>query len=225
MANNNVQQQLQNMVKFIQKEAKEKASEIEVKTEEEFTIEKARLLQTQKQKISADFARKEQQVQVDKKIAHSHEITRSRLAILRAREKGVNKVLEKASLELEQLSKGAGYKDLLVKLILQALQKLGDENEVLVQCREEDREIAAEAVELAKQAREKAGAPVKLILDVRNYLAPSREKAGPKTLTTCSGGVVLSARGRIFCDNTLDVRLKYAYESLVPEIRKSLFSQ
>lgn len=64
----NVQQQLQNMVKFIQKEAKEKASEIEVKTEEEFTIEKARLVQTQKQKIAADFARREQQVQVDKKM-------------------------------------------------------------------------------------------------------------------------------------------------------------
>jgi len=219
----NVQQQLQNMVKFIQKEAKEKASEIEVKTEEEFTIEKARLVQTQKQKIAADFARREQQVQVDKKIAHSHEITRSRLEILRARERGVNRVLEQASKELEQLSKGSGYKDLLVKLILQALQKLGDETEVLVQCREEDREIAAEAVDIARESREKAGAPVKLILDMKNYLPPSREKAGPKTLTTCSGGVVLSARGRIFCDNTLDVRLKYAYESLVPQIRKNLF--
>lgn len=34
---------------------------------------------------------------------------------------------------------------------------------------------------------------------------------------------MLSARGRIFCDNTLDVRLKYAYESLVPQIRQNLF--
>lgn len=221
----NVQQQLQNMVKFIQKEAKEKASEIEVKTEEEFTIEKARLVQTQKQKIAADFARREQQVQVDKKIAHSHEITRSRLAILRARERGTVKVLEQASAQLEKLSKGEGYKDLLVSLILQALQKLGDETEVLVQCREEDRDVAAEAVEIAKQTREKAGEPVKLVLDLKNYLAPSREKAGPKTLNTCSGGVVLSARGRIFCDNTLDVRLKYAYESLVPQIRQNLFAK
>ncbi len=107
-------------------------------------------------------------------------------------------MLEQASKELEQLSKGSGYKDLLVKLILQvrpyslrlfltlwkALQKLGDETEVLVQCREEDREIAAEAVDIARESREKAGAPVKLILDMKNYLPPSREKAGPKTLTT-----------------------------------------
>jgi len=203
----------------------EKASEIEVKTEEEFTIEKARLVQTQKQKIAADFARREQQVQVDKKIAHSHEITRSRLAILRAREKGVQRVLEQASKQLEQLSKGGDYKDLLVKLILQALDKLGDEQEVTVQCREEDKEIAAEAVDIAKEAREKASKPVKLTLDTKHYLAPSRERAGPKTLTTCSGGVVLSARGRIFCDNTLDVRLRYAYEKLVPQIRQNLFGQ
>lgn len=93
----------------------------------------------------------------------------------------------------------------------------------MVQCREEDREVAAEAVEIAKDTREKAGKPVKLVLDLKNYLPPSRERAGPKTLTTCSGGVVLSARGRIFCDNTLDVRLKYAYESLVPQIRQNLF--
>jgi len=203
----------------------EKASEIEVKTEEEFTIEKARLVQTQKQKIAADFARREQQVQVDKKIAHSHEITRSRLAILRAREKGVQRVLEQSSKQLEQLSKGGDYKDLLVKLILQALDKLGDETEVTVQCREEDKDIAAEAVDIARDARQKASKPVKLTLDSTHYLAPSRERAGPKTLTTCSGGVVLSARGRIFCDNTLDVRLKYAYEQLVPQIRQNLFGQ
>jgi len=221
----NVQQQLQNMVKFIEKEAMEKASEIEVKTEEEFTIEKARLVQTQKQKIAADFARREQQVQVDKKIAHSHEITRSRLAILRAREKGVQRVLEQSSKQLEQLSKGGDYKDLLVKLILQALDKLGDENEVTVQCREEDKDIAAEAVDIASDARQKAGKPVKLSLDSKHFLPPSRERAGPKTLKTCSGGVVLSARGRIFCDNTLDVRLKYAYEKLVPQIRQNLFGQ
>jgi len=220
-----VQQQLQNMVKFIEKEALEKASEIEVKTEEEFTIEKARLVQTQKQKIAADFARREQQVQVDKKIAHSHEITRSRLAILRAREKGVQKVLEKASQDLEQLSKGSGYKELLVKLILQSLDKLGDEPEVSVQCREEDRDVVAEAIEIAKEERARTGKQVRLVLDLKNYLPPSRERAGPKTLKTCSGGVVLSARGRIFCDNTVDVRLRYAYEKLVPQIRQALFGQ
>jgi len=183
------------------------------------------LVQTQKQKIAADFARREQQVQVDKKIAHSHEITRSRLAILRAREKGVQRVLEQASKQLEQLSKGGDYKDLLVKLILQALDKLQDEPEVSVQCREEDKDIAAEAVDIASDTRQKAQKPVKLALDTKNFLPPSRERAGPKTLTTCSGGVVLSARTRIFCNNTLDVRLKYAYEKLVPQIRQNLFGQ
>lgn len=110
--------------------------------------------------------------------------------------------MEQASTELEKLSKGDGYKDLLVKLILQvryfalllrarfgfllskSVQKLEGEPEILVRCREEDRDVAAQAVEIAKETREKAGAPVKLVLDLKNYLAPSREKAGPKTLST-----------------------------------------
>eukprot|EP01126_Amoeba_proteus_P060452 TRINITY_DN7994_c0_g1_i9.p1 TRINITY_DN7994_c0_g1~~TRINITY_DN7994_c0_g1_i9.p1 ORF type:complete len:262 (-),score=55.94 TRINITY_DN7994_c0_g1_i9:43-726(-) len=222
----NVQQQLANMVAFIEKEAQEKASEIEVKTEEEFTIEKARLVQTHKQKIAQDFARKEQQVLVDKKIAHSHEITRSRLAILKAREEGVNKVLEKATHELQQLSKRSDYEKLLVSLILQALAKLVDEPEVSVQCRDEDRDVAARAVEKVKDHLHHEHKKVQLSLDLKNPLPPSRERAGPKALHTCSGGVILSTKhGRILCDNTLDVRLRYAYEKLVPLVRHRLFEE
>jgi len=190
-----------------------------------FLSKKAKIVQTQKQKIAQDYARKEQQVQTDKKIAHSHEITRSRLAILQARDKGVQKVMEKATGELEQLSKGSGYKDLLVSLILQGLDKLTGESTVMVQAREEDRDVAAEAIEQAKNVRAGTGSPVNLILDLKHVLPPSREKAGPKALKTCAGGVILAVNGgRIVCNNTLDVRLKYAFEKLAPQIRNNLFA-
>jgi len=146
------------------------------------------------------------------------------LAILRAREKGVQKVLDKASRELEQLSTGPEYKDLLVRLMIQALNKMEGETEILVQHREEDQKVVAEAIEIVKGMREKDGRPVQLSVD-KTFLAPSRARASAKTLITCSGGIVLSARGRVFCDNTLDVRLKYAYERLVPQIRQNLFGQ
>ena len=63
-----VQKQISNMVSFIEKEANEKASEIKVKSEEEFTIEKARIVQSQKQKIAQEFEKKEKQVLVNKKM-------------------------------------------------------------------------------------------------------------------------------------------------------------
>jgi hypothetical protein len=67
-----VVKQLNNMVSFIRKEAEEKAAEIIVLAEEEFTIEKAKLVQTQKLKLMKEYERKEKQVDVTKKMyAHS----------------------------------------------------------------------------------------------------------------------------------------------------------
>ena len=72
-----VQKQISNMVSFIEKEAQEKASEIKVKAEEEFTIEKARIVQSQKQKIQQEFEKKEKQVLINKKMYCSPCLPRS----------------------------------------------------------------------------------------------------------------------------------------------------
>jgi vacuolar-type H+-ATPase subunit E/Vma4 len=38
--------------------------------------------------------------------------------------------------------------------------------------------------------------------------------------------VVLTAKqGKIVCDNTIDARLRYAFDDLVPTIRKVLFAE
>lgn len=63
-----VQKQISIMISFIEKEAQEKASEIRVKSDEEFTIEKARIVQSQKQKITQEFEKKEKQVLINKKM-------------------------------------------------------------------------------------------------------------------------------------------------------------
>jgi V-type H+-transporting ATPase subunit E len=63
-----VSQQLGHMVNFIQREADEKAAEIRQKADEEFAIEKARLVTEEKLKISKDFERKEKQIEVKRKM-------------------------------------------------------------------------------------------------------------------------------------------------------------
>jgi len=56
------------------------------------------------------------------------------------------------------------------------------------------------------------------------FLPPS--KSDGKGGETCSGGVCLTAKGgKIVCDNTLDARLRYAYDDLVPVLRKALFDE
>ncbi len=53
------------MMAFIEQEANEKAEEIDAKAEEEFNIEKGRLVQQQRLKIMEHFERKEKQVRKD----------------------------------------------------------------------------------------------------------------------------------------------------------------
>lgn len=63
-----VKKQLDNMEAFILKEAREKKQEILDKAEEEFTMEKARLVQAEKQKIKKEYERKEKKLETDKKM-------------------------------------------------------------------------------------------------------------------------------------------------------------
>jgi V-type H+-transporting ATPase subunit E len=68
MGDSKVTSQLGNMVKFIEKEANEKAQEIRDKTQSEYTIEKAKIVIAQKEKITVEINRKQQQVLVDKRM-------------------------------------------------------------------------------------------------------------------------------------------------------------
>ena len=60
--------QIKHMMAFIEQEANEKAEEIDAKAEEEFNIEKGRLVQQQRLKIMEYYERKEKQVELQKKM-------------------------------------------------------------------------------------------------------------------------------------------------------------
>ncbi|XP_028621002.1 V-type proton ATPase subunit E 2 isoform X3 [Grammomys surdaster] len=86
-----VQKQIKHMMAFIEQEASEKAEEIDAKAEEEFNIEKGRLVQTQRLKIMDYFEKKEKQIEQQKKIQLSTMRNQARLTVLRARD---NLILE-----------------------------------------------------------------------------------------------------------------------------------
>nr|XP_019604160.1 PREDICTED: V-type proton ATPase subunit E 2 isoform X1 [Rhinolophus sinicus] len=80
-----VQKQIKHMMAFIEQEANEKAEEIDAKAEEEFNIEKGRLVQTQRLKIMEYFENKEKQIEQQKKIQMSTVRNQARLEVLKAR--------------------------------------------------------------------------------------------------------------------------------------------
>nr|XP_042705491.1 V-type proton ATPase subunit E 1 isoform X2 [Chrysemys picta bellii] len=116
-----VQKQIKHMMAFIEQEANEKAEEIDAKAEEEFNIEKGRLVQTQRLKIMEYYEKKEKQIEQQKKIQMSNLMNQARLKVLKARDDLIADLLAEAKQRLAKVVKdGARYQTLLDGLVLQA---------------------------------------------------------------------------------------------------------
>jgi len=214
------------MVKFIYREADEKAKEIRDKALEEFSIEKNRIVRDEKERIKREFEKKEKQIEVQKKIAYSNELNQSRLSVLKARDDGIKRLAGEALRRLTTVSKDVpGYKKLLQGLIVQGLMKL-QESKVSVVCRQEDLSSVKDVLPAAlEEYKTKSQRNVELDIDTKNFLPP-----GPVDLNStgnfCCGGVILTSNeGRIICKNTVEVRLEMVLEQKLPEIRRLLFGE
>jgi len=209
-----VQKQIKHMIAFIDQEASEKAEEIDAKAEEEFNIEKGRLVQQQRVKIMEYYERKEKQIELQKKIQNSNLLNAARLRVLKAREDHLKNVLEDARHRLNQLALDpTNYKRLMEGLISQGLFQLL-EPAVILRCRQQDMSIVQEALERSLDAyRNAVKKDVKVTVDTENFL--------PNDL---SGGVELYAqRGQLKVENTLDSRLDLMSQQMLPELREILF--
>jgi len=226
MDDEEVQKQLDHMIKFIYREAEEKASEIQAKAMEEFSIEKQRIVQEERLRLMKDFEKKEKQIEVQKKIQYSNELNSSRLTVLKSREDGVQKLLSDAHKRLGLVSKDAAlYKTLLHSIIVQGLIKL-HESKVQVVVRKQDLAVVNEVLPSAvAEYTSKTGRHTDATVNTAEFLPPGPEQATVEG-EFCSGGVVLSTiDGRIICANTLDARLSMVFEQKLPEIRTILFGE
>jgi len=223
MDDEEVNKQLDHMVKFIRREGEEKASEIRSKAIEEADIEKAKIIQDRKLKIMQEFETKEKQIDIKKRIAYSNALNVSRLKILKAREEGVQKLLEEAHGRLSAISRDPSYRDILQALLLQALIKL-EENKITIIARKQDVNLVQQVLPNAiAEYKKRTGRTCDAILDSKVFLPPGTD-AGGKSNESCSGGIIASTvDGKIVCSNTLDARLSMAFEHMLPQIRYSLY--
>lgn len=211
-----VQKQIHHMMAFIEQEANEKAEEIEARAEEEFTIEKGRLVQQNRVKINEFYDRKEKNVEMQRKIGASNLLNKSRLEVLAAQEGHVKNVMTEAQQQLGQITLDERrYSALLEKLITQALCQLM-EPAVTVRCRQVDQRLVEQVVPASvADYQSMSKLPCNVTVDSVNYLAP-----------TICGGVELSVRNnRIKISNTLEARLDMLSEQMLPEVRTMLFGK
>eukprot|EP01027_Heterolobosea_sp_BB2_P025547 GEZU01039211.1.p1 GENE.GEZU01039211.1~~GEZU01039211.1.p1 ORF type:complete len:229 (+),score=100.36 GEZU01039211.1:118-804(+) len=205
--------QIQQMINFIDQEAKEKAREIEAQAEEEFTIEKQRLVKEEEGKIRREYERKEKQVLVQKKIANSNEIKAARLTVLKMRDEAMQEILAEAQRRINEVTKDQNaYKKLLKDLTIQGMLKLMEPN-VNVYVRAVDKSLMQSVLkDCEKEYKQKTGKDCTLKISDTHLAANS------------AGGVTLGAlEDRILCENTLERRLALCFEQQLPTIRRILF--
>jgi V-type H+-transporting ATPase subunit E len=218
MNDTEVERQIHQMVSFIKQEAEEKASEIRVEAEEEFNIEKLQMVEEERRRVKKEYERKESQAEVRKKIEFSTELNAMRLKILQSRDEAVQGMLADARADLEGVSDTPKYPEMLVGLILQSVQKL-EADEAVVRCRECD--VGKVKTAMAEAEGQTPG--LKLHLDTHVNLPPPPGPTNGEG-TSCIGGVhVISMDGKITCNNSLDDRLKVAFERNLPELREVVF--
>ncbi|CAH1766027.1 14837_t:CDS:2 [Entrophospora sp. SA101] len=209
-----VYNEMNKMVTFIRQEAIEKAREIKVKADEEFNIEKAKLVRQESINIEALFQRKFKQAEVQKKIAQSNHVNKSRLKVLQARQQLLDELFLDTRNQLQKVTQDKDrYSTLLKDLILQGLYQLMDEN-VTVIIRKCDLGLIEDAIKISSDLyKESTKLPIKIEVSKENYLADDG-----------AGGVVLSSYfGRIKINNTLEERLSLAQDEMLPELRVLLF--
>src|SRR6478609_8616366 len=108
------------MTAFIKQEAMEKAREIEIKANEEFEIEKSKLVRQETDAIDSQYEKKFKQAALSQQITRSTVANKTRLKVLGARQELLDSIFEEARGKLaEGVKDKKKYQAILKGLILQ----------------------------------------------------------------------------------------------------------
>ncbi|KAK3812984.1 MAG: ATPase, V1/A1 complex, subunit E [Benniella sp.] len=208
-----VRTELDKMISFIGQEAREKAREIKVKADEEFNIEKAKLVRQEAINVEAAFQRKVKQADVQRRIAQSNNINKSRMKLLVARQEMLDQLFADARKQLVEVTKDdARYEKFLADGLVQALFRLL-EPEVTVQYRKADESKIQKLLPDVKKRYEEATKQTVNIELLKDHLP-----------NDSAGGVIVAGNGgKTKCNNTPEARLAILEENMLPEIRTMLF--
>lgn len=161
-----VTSELRKMTEFIKQEAKEKAEEIRIKADEEFAIEKSKLVRQETAAIDTAYEKKFKQASMSQQITRSTVANKSRLRLLSARQELLNKLFDEASKKLKDATKDKKkYQDILKNLTLEGAYAL-NEDDLQVKARKADYDVVKKAIEEAQtEYKSKEGKEVSITID------------------------------------------------------------
>jgi len=166
-----VSAELKKMTAFIRQEALEKAKEIEIKADEEFAIEKSKLVRQETSSIDTTYEKKFKQASMSQQITRSTLANKTRIKVLSARQELLDDLFEGTQKRLGEVVKDKDkYQEMCKNLMLEGLYAL-NEGKVAVRARKVDYEVVRKAVEAAKREyQDNVNKDVTIELDEKNPL-------------------------------------------------------
>lgn len=209
------ERQIQSMIDFIDREAKEKAEELDQAAQEEYDVEKMRLTELEKTKIRANLEKKKKQVEVDRRVARANHSKSQRMRLMEERGVILDSLRDSVKRKLLAIVQDAGkYKNLMSDLMNQSVAAIA--SDCVIQCRKEDESMVKGLIQQTVAWYKKtSGKDVTITVESADL---SSEEAW--------GGLVFtSADGRLTCNNTLSARFSHCFVEQMPRIRYALLDE
>ncbi len=166
-----VASELKKMTAFIRQEALEKAHEIQLKADEEFAIEKSKLVREEIASMDSSYEKKFKQASMSQQITRSTMANKTRIKVLSARQELLDNLFEEARKKLSDTgSKSKDYEEVLKGLILEGMYMLA-EKKVSIRCRKADKEKTTGAAKKASEEYKKeVGTESQATVDEKDWL-------------------------------------------------------
>ncbi len=208
----------------MQQETDKKVQNINKEADKEVNLEKALLINPEKDKIKKKMEKELEDYKTKMKIAESQKKNKIRLEILKVKIDCVNSVFEDTKKEIMKKIKSnpKQYEKIMKDLLIQGFIKLLD-TKINVNCKKEDLALVKKLVPEAKKEflnklkneakKSYQISDIEVTIDNKYFL--------PEYII---GGVFMTSHtSKIRVDNTLDKRLELLKQSATPEIRNMLF--
>lgn len=164
--------ELRKMTAFIRQEALEKAREIQLKADEEFAIEKSKLVRQETAAIDTLYEKKFKQAAMSQQITRSTLANRTRLRVLSARQELLDELFQRAREKIAGVAEADAkkYEEILKGLVLEGLYYL-NEDKVSVRARKKDYDAVKRAIEAAKtEFKDNVGREIEVSVDENDPL-------------------------------------------------------
>ncbi|KAK3393075.1 ATPase, V1/A1 complex, subunit E [Podospora didyma] len=215
LSDDQVSHELKKMTAFIKQEATEKANEIKIKADEEFAMEKSKLVREEQASIDAQYQKKFKQATMSQQITRSTVSNKARLTVLGARQELLDDIFETAEQKLGEAAKNKKrYGETLKGLILEGFYALNEPG-LQIRARKADYPLVKTAIEAAmKEYKENV---------LGKEISATIDEESPVPDGSAGGVWIVGGGGKIDINNTFEARLGLLRESALPAVRKALF--